>query len=75
MRRPALVPVPGLGPQLLLGSEGAREMVQASQRVVPTRLQAASHVFRYPALEDCLRHQLGHVDAALEGEAQGPTSA
>lgn len=75
MRRPALVPVPGLGPRLLLGSEGAREMVQASQRVVPIRLQAASHVFRYPALEDCLRHQLGHVDAALEGEAQGPTSA
>ena len=72
MRRPALVPVPALGPTLLLGAEGAREIVQASQRVVPARLAAAAHVFRHPSLESCLRHQLGHVDTALEGEELGP---
>jgi uncharacterized protein (TIGR01777 family) len=71
MRRPALLPVPALGPQLLLGAEGAREIVQASQRVVPARLGTMGHVFRHPSLESCLRHQLGHVDAALEGEERG----
>ena len=71
MRRPALLPVPAFGPQLLLGAEGAREIVQASQRVVPARLGAMGHVFRHPSLESCLRHQLGHVDTALEGEEQG----
>jgi len=68
MRRPAVVPVPAFGPKLLLGAEGAREIVQASQRVIPARLGAAAHVFRHPSLESCLRHQLGHVDVALEGE-------
>jgi hypothetical protein len=68
LRRPALLPVPAFGPQLLLGSEGARELVQASQRVVPARLEAVGHVYRHPSLESCLRHQLGRVDAALEGE-------
>jgi uncharacterized protein (TIGR01777 family) len=62
MRRPALLTVPALGPRVLLGAEGAREMVQASQRVLPARLSAAGHVFRHPALEACLRHQLGHTD-------------
>jgi len=71
MRRPALLPVPALGPQLLLGAEGAREMVQASQRVMPARLAAAGHAFRHPSLEECLRHQLGHVHAALTGEEVG----
>ena len=72
MRRPAVVPVPAIGPKLLLGAEGAREIVQASQRVVPARLGSAAHVFRHPSLESCLRHQLGHVDTALEGEELGP---
>ena len=72
MRRPALLPVPAFGPRLLFGAEGAREIVQASQRVVPERLSELAHVFRHPSLESCLRHQLGHVDTALEGEELGP---
>jgi uncharacterized protein (TIGR01777 family) len=68
MRRPALVKVPAFGPQMLLGVEGARDLVQASQRVAPARLLAAGHVFRHPSLETCLRHQLGHIDAAPFGE-------
>ena len=35
---PRSLPVPAFGPRLLLGAEGAREMVQASQRVTPARL-------------------------------------
>jgi len=71
LRRPALVPVPAFGPRLLLGAEGAHEMVQASQRVVPERLEAAGHPFRYPSLEGCLRHELGHDDLAAPGEQVG----
>jgi uncharacterized protein (TIGR01777 family) len=71
MRRPALLKVPAFGPQMLLGAEGAREMVQASQRVAPARLVAAGHVFRHPSLETCLRHQLGHIAVAPFGEEWG----
>jgi len=63
LHRPALVPVPGFGPRLLFGGEGASELVEASQRVVPQRLVDAGHAFRHPELEGCLRHQLGHMDA------------
>src|SRR5262249_26338994 len=38
LRRPAVLPVPRLGPQLLLGDQGARELDCASQRVIPNRL-------------------------------------
>jgi len=63
LHRPALVPVPGFGPRLLFGSEGASELVEASQRVVPQRLADVGHAFRHPELEGCLRHQLGHMEA------------
>ena len=61
LRRPAMLPVPGLGPRLLLGSEGARELAEASQRVRPDRLLAAGHQFRYARLEPVLRHLLGKM--------------
>lgn len=72
LRRPAVIPVPGIAPRLLLGAEGAHELVEASQRVLPERLEAAGHVFRYPDLESCLRHELGHDDRATSGEEVGP---
>lgn len=59
LHRPAVLPVPRLGPQLLLGAEGAEEVVLASQRVVPTALMRAGHRFRHPDLEGALRHVLG----------------
>jgi uncharacterized protein (TIGR01777 family) len=59
LRRPALLPVPGFGPRLLLGAEGAREIVQASQYVRPERLIGAGHEFRQPELEGALRHLFG----------------
>jgi uncharacterized protein len=59
LRRPARLPVPGLGPRLLLGPDGAHELAFASQRAQPAHLLRAGHTFRRPRLEDCLRHQLG----------------
>jgi NAD dependent epimerase/dehydratase family enzyme len=64
LHRPAVVPVPAVGPELLLGKEGARELAEASQRVRPERLLHASHLFRYPQLEPALRHVLGRLPEA-----------
>ncbi|NGP09174.1 TIGR01777 family protein [Rhodococcus sp. 14C212] len=61
LHRPALLPVPGFGPRLLLGEEGAREVATADQCVVPQCLVDHGHRFRRPKLEACLRHQLGHI--------------
>jgi uncharacterized protein (TIGR01777 family) len=68
LRRPALIPVPPVGPRLLLGAEGARELAQASQRVSPAVLARAGHPFRYPELEGALRHVLGRFPDAVPPE-------
>lgn len=59
VHRPAVLPVPPLGPRLLLGADGAREVALASQRVRPAVLEALDHRFRFPTLEPALRHLLG----------------
>jgi uncharacterized protein (TIGR01777 family) len=59
LRRPAVLPVPRLGPRLLLGEQGARELACANQRVLPARLQQAAHRFRRADLDQTLRHLLG----------------
>jgi len=61
LHRPTLVPTPALGPRVLLGAEGAREVALASQRVTPRVLLDAGHRFRHPDLEQALRHMLGHM--------------
>ena len=63
LHRPAVLPVPPLGPRLLLGNQGARELACASQRVIPAKLQQADHRFRHPNLEQALRHLLGRTGA------------
>ena len=65
LHRPALVPVPGFAPRLLLGGEGAREIAEASQYVRPRRLIDAGHHFRHPELEAALRHVLGREPAVI----------
>jgi uncharacterized protein len=60
LHRPTILPVPSLGPQLLLGAQGARELAEADQRVLPVKLQTLEHRFRQPLIEDALAHQLGH---------------
>ncbi|UVO12121.1 TIGR01777 family oxidoreductase [Mycobacterium sp. SVM_VP21] len=61
LHRPTALPVPSLGPRLLLGAQGARELACASQRALPGRLNDAGHPFRMPELEPLLRHLLGRT--------------
>lgn len=67
LHRPALLPVPRLGPRLLLGEQGARELAGASQRVIPARLTQRGHRFRFPTLEPALAHLLGRPDPTVPG--------
>ena len=64
LHRPARVAVPKAAVAAVLGAEGARELACASQRVTPSRLEAAGFRFRRPTLDACLRHQLGRASAA-----------
>lgn len=59
LRRPAILPTPSIGPKVLLGQDGAQEVAEASQRVVPAELARVGHRFRFARLEDALRHELG----------------
>lgn len=63
LHRPALLPVPSIGPRLLLGKQGAAELAAASQRVIPAKLTALGHRFRHRDVSDALAHQLGHDPA------------
>ena len=63
LRRPALVPVPSIGPRLLLGKQGAAELAEADQRVRTAMLEELGHRFRQPTVRDALAHQLGRDPA------------
>jgi uncharacterized protein (TIGR01777 family) len=58
LHRPSLVPVPGFGPALLLGREGAKELVQADQDVDASRLLGSGFEPAHTELEQALRHVL-----------------
>ncbi|NNG35632.1 TIGR01777 family oxidoreductase [Nakamurella aerolata] len=62
LHRPTLLPVPALGPRLLLGQQATEEFVLASQRVAPAALTAANHPWRHPELTAALAHLLGKTD-------------
>ncbi len=62
LHRPAMLPVPSIGPRLMLSTQGVRELAEASQRVEPTRLVAVGHRFRQPTVAEALAHQLGHAE-------------
>ncbi|MDY3127016.1 MAG: DUF1731 domain-containing protein, partial [Corynebacterium sp.] len=55
----ASIPLPTFGPALLLGKEGARELVFANQRVIAEVLKTRAHHFRYPTIDRALAHELG----------------
>src|SRR5947207_4913333 len=57
LSRPTLLGVPGFALRLALG-EMADEMVLTSTRAHPALLLASGYRFRYPDLEDALRHVL-----------------
>jgi uncharacterized protein len=58
LSRPALIPVPPAALRLVFGREAANETMLASARLVPARLLATGFRFRFPELEDALRHVL-----------------
>lgn len=58
LRRPAIVPTPSFGPALILGREGAGELIDTDQRVSAERLLASGFEFAEPRLPDALRHLL-----------------
>jgi uncharacterized protein (TIGR01777 family) len=59
LRRPTLFPLPAFAARLAFG-ELADELLLASQRTLPKRLQDSGFVFMQPKLEAALRHQLGY---------------
>lgn len=59
LHRPAAVPLPRFGPQLLLGRQGAREIATADQRASAEKTLATGFGFRHPFLLGALRHVLG----------------
>jgi uncharacterized protein (TIGR01777 family) len=54
MHRPSFLPVPKLGPKLLLGRELADALLFGSQRVEPEVLSTAGYPFRHPRLDEAL---------------------
>lgn len=55
LRRPALLPVPSIGPKLLLGAELADALLFTGQRVIPRVLSSSGFQFAHPTLEIALR--------------------
>lgn len=62
--RPTLLPIPKLGPQLLLGKELTETLLYSSHRVLPTVLEASGFTFRHPTIETCLAAVLGDAEVA-----------
>ncbi|HEX7350514.1 TIGR01777 family oxidoreductase [Brachybacterium sp.] len=58
LHRPALVPVPSIGPKLVLGGTAADELIGVDQNVSSARLEASGFVPAHDRLEDALRHVL-----------------
>lgn len=59
LKRPAKMTIPSLGPAILLGQQGAKELALADQRVQPRVLNNLNHYFRYVDIRSCLAHELG----------------
>lgn len=80
LHRPAVIPIPALGPRMVLGREGADEVALASQRVRPGVLSDLAHHFRYPTVSPAIAHELGHEelfageDGAPDGNVEAPRS-
>jgi uncharacterized protein (TIGR01777 family) len=58
LKRWTLFPLPAFAARLVLG-EMANELLLASARVLPQKLQASGYQFRFDNLESALRHTLG----------------
>lgn len=58
LNRPTIVPMPAFAVKLAFGEMG-EELLLASTRTVPGRLNESGYEFAYPELEPALRHLLG----------------
>ena len=58
LRRPSLLAIPAAALRIAFG-ELAEETLLVSQRIVPSRLEAAGYAFRHPTAAAALRHVLG----------------
>jgi uncharacterized protein (TIGR01777 family) len=58
LNRPTVFPVPAPALRVAIGGV-ADALLLASQRMQPAKLQETGYAFRYPELEDALRHLLG----------------
>ncbi|RRD28913.1 TIGR01777 family oxidoreductase [Actinomyces bowdenii] len=58
LRRPAVIPVPRLGPMAVLGARGADELIHTDQWVSDARLRGSGFEPAHPDLEGALRHIL-----------------
>jgi uncharacterized protein (TIGR01777 family) len=58
LRRPTLIPIPGLAVQALFGEMG-KEMLLQGQRIQPAVAETSGFEFEHPGLEASLRYQLG----------------
>ncbi|MEM7582957.1 MAG: TIGR01777 family oxidoreductase [Acidobacteriota bacterium] len=56
--RPTLAPLPAIAVRMIFGEMG-QELLLASTRVAPKRLEATAFPFRFETLEPALRHELG----------------
>ncbi|NVM96260.1 TIGR01777 family oxidoreductase [Arthrobacter wenxiniae] len=59
LHRPSAVRVPALGPRLLLGRQGAKELALADQRVSSAKVAKDGYRFRHESLDAALRHIVG----------------
>jgi len=59
LKRPAVIPVPGVAPKVVLGDEGARLLALADQWIAPGKLLEMGHSFRNEHLDAELAHSLG----------------
>lgn len=62
--RPTVVPIPRIGPRLLLGKELAQALLYESQRVSPSVLEASGFSFRHATIDDALAAMLGDAELA-----------
>lgn len=53
--RPAFIPIPGFGVKLIFGEMGETLLLEGC-RVIPRKLEQVGFKFRFPKLEDALRH-------------------
>jgi uncharacterized protein (TIGR01777 family) len=72
LHRPSFLRVPEFAIRLMLGEMG-EELILASQRAIPARLDEAGFVFSYPTIADSLAHQLnGHPSSVTTTTTNEP---